>query len=108
MVRSWISGKGEVWMNTDVRELSFDETENEACSPFDGPVVDVQLENNEKILDDDEFDHKDPEELEDDNIEDDDFEDDLDMEDIDDFENDEVLDDDDDGDDPDDMEEDEF
>ena len=103
MVGSWISGVGEVWMNTDVRELSFNETENEVGSPFDGPSVDVQLEDKDDNRDDkEEFDDKDPDELEDDDFE----EEDLEIEDVEDFEEDEVLDEDDD--DLDDVEEDEF
>ena len=94
MVRSWISGEGKFWMNTDVRELSFNETENEAGSPCDGPAVDVQLKDDDKILDDDEFDDKHPDELE---------EEDLEIEDAEDFEDDEILDDDDDDDGDDDL-----
>ena len=106
MVCSWISSEGEAWMHTDVRELSFNETENEAGSPCDGPAVDVQLEGDDKTHDDDKFENKDSDELEDDEFE----EEDLDMEDIEDFEDDEILDDDDDDDDDDldDLEEDEF
>ena len=101
-------------MNTDVRELSFNETENGVGSPFDGPAVDVQLKNDNEIIVDDEFDDKTSDELEDDDktpdeLEDDDFEDDeLDLED---FEDDVILDDDDDDDDDDDLDdfgEDEF
>jgi hypothetical protein len=101
MVRSSISDEGEVWMNTDVRELSFNETENGVGSPFDGPAVDVQLKDDNEIIVDDEFDDKTPDELEDDDFEDDEL-------DLEDFEDDVILDDDDDDDDLDDFGEDEF
>ena len=103
MVRSWISGEGEVWMNMDVRELSFNETEKEAGSPFDGPVVDVQLKDQDDLPDDkDDFDDKDSDELEEDDIK----EEELDIEEVEDFEDDELLDEE--NDDIDDVEEDEF
>ena len=102
MVGFLISGEGEVWMNTDAKELSFNELENEAGSPFDGPAVDVLLEDDDKDHDEEKFDDKDPEEFEDDDFE----EEDVDMEDIEDFEDDEVLDEDVDHDE--DFEEDEF
>jgi hypothetical protein len=89
MVGSLISGEGEVWMNTDVRELSFNETDNEAGLPSDGPAVDVQLEGDDDVSKDDEFDDKDSDELEDDEFE----EEELEMEDVEDFEDEELLDD---------------
>ena len=92
-------------MDTDVRELSFDKREIETDSPCDGPAVDVLLEDDDKNVEDEEFNDKDPDELEDDDFE----EEELDIEDIEDFEEDELIDDDDDDDDdPNDFEEDEF
>ena len=76
-------------MRTDVRELSMNEIKIEAGSPFDGPAVDVLLEMDDKILDEEnEFDYKNSDDLEDDDFD----EEDIDIEEI---EDDELIDDDD-------------